>query len=122
MDEFDPIYSLNPDEIFNLTGCLQPCRFLRYNILSDITDDSVKDENERNNINKVAGNGNHTFLQLKIASRKITVKTETLIFPLRSFISEFGGSLGLFLGFSFIMLWDAFEQFIILVMKSCKEK
>ena len=122
MDEFTPLYSLNPDEIFNLTGCLQPCRFLRYKKLSEVTDDSIKDHTDRNTISKVSDNVNKTYLQIKLASRKITVKTETLIFPLRSFISEFGGALGLFLGFSFIMLWDAFEQFIILVMRKCKEK
>ena len=39
-------------------------------------------------------------------SRKTTIKTEQLIYPLVSLVADFGGTLGLFLGFSFITLWD----------------
>ena len=39
----------------------------------------------------------------------ITKKTEVLMYPFVSFVAEFGGGLGLFLGFSFISLWDLLE-------------
>ena len=39
-------------------------------------------------------------------SKSTEVKTEVLIFPLSSLVAEFGGTLGLFLGFSFMTLWD----------------
>ena len=34
---------------------------------------------------------------------------ESLVYPTMSFISELGGSLGLFVGFSFLTVWDYFD-------------
>lgn len=34
------------------------------------------------------------------------MEKEQLIYPLTSLVAEFGGTLGLFLGFSFLTLWD----------------
>ena len=34
--------------------------------------------------------------------------TEDWVYPGISFIAEFGGALGLFVGFSFYMIWDFF--------------
>ena len=39
-------------------------------------------------------------------STDITVKKEDLVYPPVSFISELGGALGLFVGFSFLQIWD----------------
>ena len=39
-----------------------------------------------------------------------TVMEEVYDYPLFSFIAEFGGALGLFLGFSFMMFWDIAEN------------
>ena len=36
----------------------------------------------------------------------MNVKEEALMYPLTSFVAEVGGALGLFLGFSFLGLWD----------------
>jgi hypothetical protein len=49
----------------------------------------------------------HSLL-LQLASSKVLKRTEEIIYSLESFVSEFGGALGLFLGFSFMMVWDAF--------------
>ena len=35
--------------------------------------------------------------------------TEIEMYPLSSFVSDVGGALGLFVGFSFIGLWDVIE-------------
>ena len=43
---------------------------------------------------------------LRLSESKVKTKTEKVIYSVESFISEFGGAMGLFLGFSFIMLWD----------------
>ena len=40
------------------------------------------------------------------ASTKTIIRTEQLIYPLASLVAEFGGTLGLFLGLSFITIWD----------------
>ena len=37
------------------------------------------------------------------------VEEEDWVYPELSFIAEFGGALGLFVGFSFYMIWDILE-------------
>ena len=39
--------------------------------------------------------------------QSIQVETEELIYPWQSFVAEFGGALGLFLGLSFMTIWDS---------------
>jgi len=46
------------------------------------------------------------FCGTQAGANATMVQRETLIFPLASLVAEFGGTLGLFLGFSFITLWD----------------
>ena len=45
-----------------------------------------------------------TGYRFLLASSEIITEEETLIYDIISLVSEFGGSLGLFLGFSFFML------------------
>ena len=45
-------------------------------------------------------------LVLRLSQSIVEKKTEQTIYPIQSFVSEFGGALGLFLGFSFMMIWD----------------
>ena len=37
---------------------------------------------------------------------------ETLVYPVISFVSELGGSLGLFVGFSFLTIWDYIDVIV----------
>ena len=48
-----------------------------------------------------------------MASKTITRKNEVWMYPIESFVSEFGGALGLFLGFSFLMIWDVVKVIVI---------
>jgi hypothetical protein len=43
---------------------------------------------------------------LVYATTDVTYKREMLIYPFISFVAEFGGALGLFLGFSFYTIWE----------------
>ena len=45
------------------------------------------------------------------------VEEEVLVFPFQSFLAEFGGALGLFLGFSFMTIWDGMMGMMISVME-----
>ena len=47
-------------------------------------------------------------------------ETEHLLYDFTSFVSEFGGALGLFLGFSFLMVLEMITPFIIIVKKAIK--
>ena len=80
------------DGIYERTGCLKPCHYLKYNIVGDRLPTSYKYQNFLFSLNSVS---NVTF-----------VKTELLVYPWTSLVAEFGGSLGLFLGVSFMSLWD----------------
>ena len=44
--------------------------------------------------------------QLVLANNELIEETEELIYNWVTFVSNFGGSLGLFVGFSFLMLYD----------------
>ena len=46
--------------------------------------------------------------QLVLANNELILETEELIYNLVTFVSNFGGALGLFVGFSFLMLYDWF--------------
>ena len=39
------------------------------------------------------------------------METEELIYTWQSFVAEFGGALGLFLGFSLMTVWDIVSDF-----------
>ena len=81
-----------PQEISLITGCLKPCHYKKYNFLAEHNYKSKQYE----------------FLLWAVSSRT-RVETEELIYPMSSLVAEFGGTLGLFLGFSFISLWDNFD-------------
>ena len=64
--------------------------------------------------------GNMSGLMIGYSSNSLVVKEETLIYPLQSFLAEVGGSLGLFLGFSLIGLWDSIVSIVkLFVFKMC---
>ena len=56
----------------------------------------------------------NTILGLAFSTAGMEVHQEVLVYPFESFLAEVGGALGLFLGFSLIMIWD----FIIFVFKN----
>ena len=41
---------------------------------------------------------------------EVTIKKEAWAYPFISFVSEFGGALGLFLGVSILSFWDIIEM------------
>ena len=45
-------------------------------------------------------------IRMMLSTKLVKVKIEKLVYPFSSFLAEFGGALGLFLGFSIIMVWD----------------
>ena len=62
---------------------------------------------------------NMSGLMIGYSSNSLVVKEETLIYPLQSFLAEVGGSLGLFLGFSMIGLWDTIASMLKIVFSKC---
>lgn len=54
------------------------------------------------------------------SSNAVTMKEQTLIYPFESFLAEFGGCLGLFIGISFLSLWDIGVEIYTLASRYCK--
>ena len=75
-----------------MTGCLKPCQYRSYHFVGGKEKVSLEAES--------------FAFSLWAVSKKTTIKTEQLIYPITSLVADFGGTLGLFLGFSFIALWD----------------
>ena len=56
-----------------------------------------------------------------LVNDELTIKTEAYLYDERSLLAEFGGALGLFLGFSFYMLWEIFEPIVNSFKKQIKQ-
>merc|ERR1712117_775105 len=76
-------------EVIKKTGCLPPCYYSEFTL-----------------VEQVEGFYFEYGMALAYATTEIKTMTEDWVYPGLSFIAEFGGALGLFLGFSFYMIWD----------------
>ena len=65
---------------------------------------------------------------IRMASTELRIEKEAYVYPAISFIGEFGGSLGLFLGVSFLTIFDIFDtivklfEFVTKRMKQLREE
>ena len=85
-------------KVKELTGCMKPCQYKKYTFVGERKSSAFK-------------GSEYGFFSLWAVSEKTQVNTEELIYPLSYLVAEFGGILGLFLGFSFIGLWDNIHHF-----------
>ena len=53
-------------------------------------------------------------MSLWAVSEYTQIVEEVLVYPFQSFMAEFGGALGLFLGVSFMTIWDGISSVISL--------
>ena len=90
------------EEIFRLSGCRKPCFYKKYSFMGDKYISSFVTD--------------HFFFSLWAVSNSTLVETEELIYPWTSLVAEFGGTLGLFLGVSFMTIWDGIH-----LLKPCFE-
>ena len=89
---YDKLTVAEYKEFKEITNCLKPCKYRKYVFIGDLAQSTFKSE--------------HFAFSLWAISRETIVKTELLIYPLSALVAEFGGTLSLFLGFSFMTLWD----------------
>ena len=76
-------------ELVETTGCALPCEYMEY---------EKQGEHFKH--------GQSFGLGVIFATTEVLIKEDILVYPFLSFMAEFGGALGLFLGFSLNMLWD----------------
>ena len=82
---YNQVYYSSEEELKELTGCLLPCTYTHYS-LSDSYVILSKD----------------SAFAIHYAVTDLLTEAEVPFFPFDSLVSEFGGALGLFLGFSFL--------------------
>ena len=91
-------------DITNITGCKPNCVNYKYDIM---------------NIKPIwAISGKEIILTITWLKNELIVETEKLAYDELTFVANFGGALGLFVGFSFFMLWDL----MIMILNMIKTK
>ena len=83
------LYLAESDEIEELVVCKKPCSYNEFKFV-----------NSKPEVMPILQN----HVGVWGASRKTQIEEEVLLYPFTSFIAEFGGALGLFLGFSFMTI------------------
>ena len=91
--EYFKLMNMDQATVVEYTGCNIPCTYTEYKLATAP-------------IKYAAG---ERIIQILLSSSQVSSKTEEIIYPFESFVSEFGGALGLFLGFSFLMIWDVIK-------------
>ena len=91
-------------DLLKETGCLLPCVYSEYKLLGKPI---LVDENAYG-------------FQLGFARTDAVEEREGFVYEMISFVSEFGGALGLFLGFSFLDIWTIMDLTIAALKKSLK--
>ena len=85
------------EHIAKETGCLKPCHYKEYNLVK----------------RRLEAAKMFVGLYVQFSNNWVTLETELETYGLVSLVSDIGGSMGLFLGFSFIMVWQVIEAGII---------
>ena len=96
---------LDLEELEAVTKCIRPCRTTLYKLVEDKIETFKQ---------------NHTSLHFALGSKNVLERREVLLYTFTSFIAEFGGALGLFLGFSFLLMWNFIEQSIKILIHKFK--
>jgi hypothetical protein len=95
---FEQLYNDMRDQsikdVVDKTGCQKPCRYKEYRIVEGPIPFSKKFEEYS------------SVFALWLISTETVISVQEKVYPLTSLVAEFGGTLGLFLGFSFMALWD----------------
>ena len=91
---------LTQKDLIKKTKCYLPCKYRIYSFVHE---------------NSLSSYG--FGFDLNFGEMQENVEIEVFAYDFVSLISEFGGSLGLFTGFSFFMLWDMIIMFAFRTIK-----
>jgi hypothetical protein len=97
--EYEILRDSSMRQITERTSCQKPCKYKEYVV-------DVVDLQE----SQYTYPGYHLSLDVWMFTTDITVKTEQLIISPATLVADIGGTLGLFLGISFMTFWDGITQ------------
>ena len=80
--------------IESMTGCRKPCNYLEYKFHGEKIPTSFK------------SSGDHYIFSVLAQTRYTSIWKEELLYPPSTMVAEVGGILSLFLGVSFMTIWD----------------
>ena len=83
-------------QIIDMSGCKKPCTYNEYKFATSSPE--IMPKTDLKSTSAKVG--------FWVASSKTWIEEEVLLYSFTSLIAEFGGSLGLFLGFSFMTIWQ----------------
>ena len=108
-DLYNSIAEAIAPTITNITGCKPPCSYLEYRFNDDPIHLGVSMQfSFWINTFFQESYGDFGFVLWNM-SPNLVVETESLLYNFESLVAEFGGTLGLFVGFSFMVFWDCLE-------------
>ncbi|XP_023345069.1 uncharacterized protein LOC111714239 [Eurytemora carolleeae] len=108
-DLYQIYYNEDKNTIESLTGCLEPCNYFEYKIVGDKQSFIFPDPTS-------------FMIGFNFVSTSYQILKEEPLYPLDSFVGEFGGAFGLFLGASFLSFWDLLEYLVTKISKLGKLK
>ena len=92
---YKSIAAMEFDDVLTHTQCLAPCNFRE-----------IRQIGEPIPIRNGGTPEGFFFYSLSLVSTSLRTETEQFIYPFPNLVSDMGGCLGLFLGFSFFTIWD----------------
>ena len=101
---YDKLFYSSEEEFNELTGCNPPCTFTHYSL--------------HNSFSLINSNESDFFISYALTD--LITEEEVLLFPLDSLVSEFGGALGLFLGFSFLGAASTMQSWGLVILRMVK--
>ena len=120
LDKVRLVQGMDDNTLYHQFSCLKPCSYVEYkvwcfNLIFIIKVVFVK----------LAGDplivptkDSKSIISIRFASPTITTEQEEMAYSFQTLIADFGGLLGLFVGFNFLMIWDC----LLLVLKCLKTK